>query len=171
MEGRKVGHLMGPAIILVTLAVLILAIVGCGGGEDEAPAEEVPSRLTKAQLAEQMGDICQEHTDTQVVDIEGFEKRHGLPPSSQGAVPSAQMERELTVVMVPIVEDTIRDLEGKLRPSEQQVPTFEAFLRALEHGISYSRRDPSWIVTGKAEPFSQARVLAAKLGTAYCGQA
>jgi len=152
------------------MAVLFLAIGGCGG-EEAAPAEEAVPRLTKAQLAERMGNICQEHTDTQVVDIERFEKRHGLPPSSQGAVPAAQQERELVEVMLPIVEDTIHDLDEKLHPSEQQVATFKAFLRALEHGIAYSRKDPSWLVSGKTEPFSEARALAWKLGTAYCGQA
>jgi hypothetical protein len=170
MRRRRTRHPIGWATALVALAALLLAIGGCGGG-DEAPAEEVAPRLTKAQLAERMGDICQEHTDTQVVDIENFEHRHGFPPSSQGAVPAAQLERELVEVILPIVKDTIHDLDEKLRPPEQQVATFEAFLRALEHGIAYSRKDPSWVVTGKAEPFSQARALAWKLGTAYCGQA
>jgi hypothetical protein len=156
-------------MLLVALAVLP-GISGCGGGE-EAPAEVAAPALTKAQLAERMGDICQEHTDTQVLDIESFEKRRGLPPSSQEDVPAAQLERELVEVMLPIVEDTIDDLGKKLRPSSQQAPSFEAFLRALEDGVAYSRKDPSWVVTGKAEPFSQARSLAWKLGTAYCGQA
>ena len=171
MRRSRTRHRILLATAIAALAVLLLAIAGCGGGEDEAPAEEAPPPMTKAQLGERMGDICQEHTDTQVVDIQRFEKRQGLPDSSQGEVPAAQQERELVEVMLPIVEDTIHDLETKLRPSDQQKATFEAFLGALEHGIAYSRKDPSWLITGKTEPFYEARELAWKLGTAYCGQA
>ncbi len=171
MERPRTGHSIVLAAVMTGLSVLLLAIAGCGGGEDEAPAEEALPPMGKEQLAERMGDICQEHTDTQVVDIERFEKRQGLPASFQGDVSPAQLERELVEVMLPIVEDTIHDLEAKLRPSEQQAATLKAFLRALEHGVAYSRKDPSWLVTGKTEPFSEARELAWELGTAYCGQA
>ena len=55
--------------VLGIAGVLLLALNGCGGGSDETAAETVP-RLTKAQLGEKLGDICQEHTDRQVVAIE-----------------------------------------------------------------------------------------------------
>ena len=158
----------GAAVLAIAL---LAATGGCGDDGGGAAGAEAPPPLTKTQLAERMGDICQEHTDRQVVEIRRFEKRHGLGDSSREAVPPAQLERELVVVMLPIVEDTIGDLRRELRPSEQQLPTFEAFLRALEHGVSYSRKDPSWIVGGKVEPFSRARELSWELGTAYCGQA
>lgn len=157
-------------------ALLVLAVCAspvlsaCGGGSEE-PVEEVRPRLTKNSLPERMGDICQEHTDRQVIAIERFDKKHGLPygPAHEKAS-DAQLEKELVVVMLPIVRDNIRDLE-RLRPPRAQEPDFKAFLRALEHGIEYSERDPSWVATGAHEPFSKARELAWKLGTAFCGQA
>lgn len=151
------------------LAVLMLSVaVGCGGGET---AEETAPALSKEQLAHRMGEICQKHTDRQVLAIEAFEKKHHYPASSQGQVPARQLEEELTVVMLPIVRDTIRDLRRQLRPGPQQEATFKEFLAALEQGVRYSEKDPSWLPTGSEEPFSKARELAWDLGTAYCGQA
>ncbi|HEU4599617.1 MAG TPA: hypothetical protein VFS26_07715 [Solirubrobacterales bacterium] len=157
---------------LVLLAGLsVSALGGCGESAETAEKPPPPPRLTKAQLGERMGDICQEHTDLQVVEIERFEKKHGLPASSQEEVPAAQLEKELTVVILPIVRDTIRDLRRELRPPKAQEETFEEFLGALEHGVSYSEKDPTWLPTGSQEPFHNARALAWELGTAYCGQA
>lgn len=147
---------------------IALALVGCGGGS-EATSQSVP-RLTKARLAKELGNICQEHTDRQVIAIKRFEKKHHLPASSQGKASPSQLQKELVVVILPIVRDNIHDLE-KLHPPQAQEADFKAFLGALEHGIAYSERDPSWILDAKPEPFSKARELSAKLGTPLCGQA
>ena len=49
---------------------------------------------------------------------------------------------------------------------------FKAFIRALEHGIEHSEKDPSWInPDNEVEPFYKARELSWELGTALCGQA
>lgn len=167
--GIVANPLFRVALIALALGVS-LALSGCGG-ENEEVTTEAP-RLTKKALAERMGDICQEHTDRQVIAIEKFDKKHGIPygPAHEKAT-DAQLEKELVVVMLPIVRDNIRDLE-KLRPPRSQEAKLEAFLRALEHGIEVSEEDPSW-VTGSTskEPFHRARELAWELGTAYCGQA
>jgi hypothetical protein len=154
----------------VAMGVLVaLALWGCGGGSEDT-AEPVP-RLTKGQLVNKMGKICQAHTDQQVEAIEAFDKKHGIPQGvDREDATDAQLERELVEVMLPIVRDNIRDLE-ELRPPRGQEDDFEAFLRALEHGVAYSERDPSWLTTGSIEPFSKARALSWKLGTALCGQA
>lgn len=129
--------------------------------------------MTKARLGEKLGDICQEHTDTQVIAIEKFDKKHGLPygPAHEKAS-DAQLEKELVVVILPIVRDNIRDLKRELRPSQSQEAKLEAFYEALEHGIEFSEKNPSW-VTGSIskEPFMRARYLSVALGTPLCGQA
>jgi len=152
----------------VAAAVAVL-LVGCGGSEE--PAVEAAPRLTKPQLVTKLGEICQEHTDYQVKAIERFDKKHGLPYGvNHEKASDAQIEEELVKVILPIVRDNIHDLE-ELRPPRQQEADFKAFLGALEHGIAYSERDPSWVVDARPEPFSQARALSWKLGTALCGQA
>jgi hypothetical protein len=146
------------------------ALVGCGSSGDQVAVETVP-RLKKPQLVTKLGDICQEHTDRQVIEVERFDKKHGIPygPRHEKAT-DAQLQEELVKVMLPIVRDNIHDLE-ELRPNRAQEADFKAFLRALEHGVEYSERDPSWLTSGSVEPFSKARELSWKLGTALCGQA
>jgi hypothetical protein len=152
--------------------VMSLALAGCGGGDGGTETVAEPPPLTKAQLGERMGDVCQEHTDRQVIAVEKFDKQHGYPhgPAHEKAS-DAQLEEELVKVILPIVRDNIHDLEQRLRPGPAQKADFEAFIRALEHGIAYSERDPSWILDAQPEPFAKARELSWKLGTAYCGQA
>jgi hypothetical protein len=155
----------------VVIAVLLLALAGCGDGGEQV-AEQAP-RMTKAQLATQLGEICQEHTDRQVVAIERFDKEHGLPyGSAHEKAGHAQLEKELTVVILPIVRDNIHDLKARLRPPHSLEAKLEAFYEALEHGIEFSEKNPSW-VTGSTstEPFMKARYLSVALGTPLCGQA
>jgi hypothetical protein len=157
----------GYSVATATLAVLLLG--GCGSGE-EPRAETVP-RLTKPQLVKKLGEICQEHTDYQVEAIERFDKKHGIPYGvNHEKATDAQLEEELVKVILPIVRDNIHDLE-QLRPSRGQEADFNAFLQALEHGIAYSERDPSWVIDAEPEPFMRARELSGELGTALCGQA
>lgn len=167
-RGLRVAFAVGA------LLAVVFALAGCGssssGGEATA---ELPPPMGKAKLAEKLGDICQEHTDRQVIAIEKFDKEHGLPygPAHEKAG-DAQLEKELVVVILPIVRDNIRDLKRELRPSPGQRTTLENFYAALEHGIEFSEKDPSW-VTGatSTEPFMKARYLSVALGTPLCGQA
>jgi hypothetical protein len=168
-------HPVRSQLLLVGLArtlalVLLAALAGCGASASSDQAEG-PSPLTEKQFANRLGDLCQEHTDRQVVAIERFDKEHGMPfgPAHEDASRS-QLELELTVVILPIVRDTIHDL-GRLRPPAGEAAEFGAYVRALEHGVAVSERDPGWAATEKFEPFRQAREASAALGTYYCGQA
>jgi hypothetical protein len=154
------------------VACILFLLAGCGGSDSETVAETVP-RLTKAQLGEKLGDICQEHTDRQVIAIEKFDKEHGWPyGTAHEKASEAQLEKELTVVILPIVRDNIHDLKSKVVPPRGQEAKLEEFYESLEYGIAVSERDPSWVLGKTArEPFSRARELSWELGTAYCGQA
>lgn len=152
--------------LLALGAVLLVAIAGCGSGGSQT--EETVLRLTKGQLVHKLGVICQAHTDRQVVAREKWQKKEALPPAEDAS--RSQLEKELVVVILPIVRSTIHDL-GQLHPSTQQEATFKEFVKALEHGVAVSEKNPSWVATGSFEPFSNARRLSAELGTALCGQA
>lgn len=145
--------------------VLLLALAGCGSSGSSG---ETVARLTKNQLVHKLGVICQAHTDRQVIAREKWQQKEGLPPAEDAS--RAQLEKELVVVILPIVRDTIHDL-GTLHPSAKQEATFKEFVKALEHGVAVSEKNPSWVATGSFEPFSNARLLSAELGTALCGQA
>jgi hypothetical protein len=168
-------HRPAPPTALRRMALgfaIAALLVGAGCGSSAGGSEpEAPPPLSKAQLGTRMGDVCQEHTDRQVIAIESFDKKHGLPYGfNHEKASNKQLEEELVKVILPIVRDNIHDLE-RLSPSPQQEGKFKAFLRALEHGIAYSERDPGWIIDATPEPFAEARELSWKLGTAYCGQA
>ena|GEM_PF-2510401 len=157
------------SLALILLAALSLSACGSGG---ETTVEEEP-RLTKHALGVKLGDICQEHTDRQAIAVEEFDRKHGWPyGSGHEKASDAELERELTVVILPIVRDNIHDLKVELRPPRSQEAKLEAFYKALEHGIEVSEEDPSWVLGKTAkEPFSRARELSLDLGTAFCGQA
>lgn len=152
---------------VVTAALIAVVFGGCGGGVDAGDGASAPPALTKQQLVRKLGDICQEHTDWQVVAIERFEKKHGIPI---GKPTPSELEEELVKVILPIVRDTVHDV-GVLRPPASERREFRRFVRALEHGIEASERDPSWIAGGGGEPFMKARETSAALGAYYCGQA
>ena len=156
-----------PLALLLSMA-LALPFAGCGSGESAEIA--APPRLTKAQLAHRMTVICEEHTAKKFTEIGRWEKKQGLPLSSKGDVPDAQWERELMQIQIPDVREAIRELE-RLQPPKAQEKTFEAFLKAAEYGVEFSKKDPSWYPTGYTEPFSKAKALSWKLGTAVCIQA
>jgi hypothetical protein len=155
--------------------VLLLALAGCGGGSGSSSEESTESvqYLTKDQLAERLGDMCQAHTDRQVIAREKWQKKNGFPSPEDAS--RAQLEKELVVVILPIVRDTIHDVgtlhAGKLYPSPQQKKKLEEFRKALEHGVKASEEDPSWVATYDGEPFYRARELSSELGTVFCGQA
>jgi protein-tyrosine-phosphatase len=147
--------------------VLTVAIAGCGSSAGDEATAEVSLAVAKARLAQSLGDICQNHTDRQVVAIARFEKKHGISPEK---ATGRQLEQELVKVILPIVRDNIHDV-GRLRPPVSEQAEFDAFIRALESGVAASEKDPSWIATEATEPFMRAREASANLGTYYCGQA
>jgi hypothetical protein len=168
---------MNPGLLRALIALCLTfislpAIAGCGGGSREATAEQVP-RLTKAQLANKLSDICEEHSYRQVGAVEEFDKEHGWPYGSHREnATEKQLETELTVVILPIVRNTIREIEGRVRPPRSEEAKLEAFIGALEHGIQVSEDEPIWVTgTTGEEPFRRARALSWALGTASCGQA
>lgn len=152
--------------LLALGALLLLALAGCGGS---GKAEETVARLSKKQFVYKLGWVCQHHTDHQVVAREKWQKKEGLPPAEKAS--RAQLEKELVVVILPIVRDNIHDIRTRLHPPLNQEATLKEFLKALEHGIAVSEKNPSWVATAAFEPFGEARALSAKLGTPFCGQA
>lgn len=163
----------GRKLLLLGLA-LLLAVAGCGGGgvaSTTSTQEEKPETVhvpTKAQFAEKLGDVCQAHTDRQVVAREKWQKKHGYPTAEKAG--RAQLEKELVVVILPIVRDTIHDV-GQLNAPPQERKKLQEFRRALARGIKASEKDPSWVATNEGEPFAEARTLSSELGTVFCGQA
>ena len=164
---RRLLQLMVPASL-----ALALVLSGCGGDDDET-AEKPPAqpRLTKQQLVKKMKEICEENADRQAVAIEKYDRKHGVPTGlNREEATTAELEREFKAVSLPIVKDTIRDLET-LRPPQQQEAKFEAFIQAMEYGVEFVEEDASFVSYDvRREPFMKARLLSVELGTVACGE-
>ena len=165
MERRARAHGLLVGLTRIAALALLAGVAGCGGTASSERAEQPPPPSRK-QFALRLGDLCQKHTDRQVVAVERFERQHGV----SGEPTPRQSELELVQVILPIVRSTIREA-GEMRPPAGEGPELRAFVRALRHGVTVSEEDPSWVATGKFEPFMQAREASAALGTYYCGQA
>jgi hypothetical protein len=157
------------ALAGLTLVGLLLLLSGCGdsGEANEKPAG--PPRLTQKQLVKRLGEICQEHTDQQVVARERFDRKHGIPSPEKAT--QAEYEQEIVQVILPIVRDTIHDVE-QLRPPHGQEAKLEAFVKALKGAVATTQAHPEKLAAEAGEePFYKARETAAALGAYFCGQA
>jgi hypothetical protein len=156
---------------LATIVVLLLAISGCGGGDGSATAEKAaePPRLTKQQLVDRLGEICQDHTELQVDERERFGKKNGIPSPEKATL--AEYEREIVEVILPIVRDTIHDVE-QLRPPRAEEAKLAAFVSALKGAVATTQKHPNELAEEAGEePFHSARSTAADLEAYFCGQA
>jgi hypothetical protein len=160
---------------LATVASLLLAVVfalvaaGCGGGDETAEKPAEPPRLTKQQLVDRLGEICQEHTELQVDERERFGKKNGIPSPEDATL--SEYEREIVEVILPIVRDTIHDVE-QLRPPRNEEAKLAAFVGALKGAVATTRKHPNELAEEAGEePFQPARLAAADLEAYFCGQA
>jgi hypothetical protein len=168
MNGR-LPRLATTASLLLAFA-LVLAFGGCGGDDGataEKPAE--PARLTKEQLVKKLGEVCQEHSELQVDERERFGKKNGIPSPEDATL--AEYEREIVEVILPIVRDTIHDVE-QLRPPRSQEAKLDAFVGALKGAVATTQKHPNELAEEAGEePFHSARLAAADLEAYFCGQA
>jgi hypothetical protein len=169
MKRQRVRYPIG-SMAVSALWVLLLAVSGCGG-DDGATAENSagPPRLTKEQLVDRLGEICQEHTELQVDERERFGKKNGIPSPEDATL--AEYEREIVEVILPIVRDTIHDVE-QLRPPRSEEAKLEAFVSALKGAVATTQKHPNELAEEAGEePFHMARETAADLEAYFCGQA
>jgi hypothetical protein len=146
--------------------VVSVALAGCGGG---GGTTEGPPPLSRPQLVKRLDAICQEHTDRQVAARERFDAGHGIASPEDATL--AQYEQEIVEVILPIVRDTIHDLE-RVHPAASDEAELDAFIGALKRSVATTQADPNKLAAEEGEePFSGARAAAGSLGAYLCGQA
>jgi hypothetical protein len=170
--------------LLLGIAALALLLGGCGGGESESTSESTSGKTaaagnggTQAQkesFVDAVNNICFRHSQEQEKQVEAYKRKHGIP---QGKATVAQKEVIITKIIMPIVRETIAELE-EYEPSPAQKKELDAFVEALTKATDFTEKNPHSLADEKSEttpygkePYEEARLRAADMGTYLCGQA
>gem|GEM_PF-5055462 len=116
-----------------------------------------------------MNDICFANSQDQAEKVEAYKRAHDI----SAAIPPLPVQEKIIVqVILPIVHETISELE-ELRPPKSEEKNLKAFLRALERATEISEKTPRLLAEPSKdyEPYMSARALAAEIGSYLCGQA
>ncbi len=158
------------------LLALLLVLAGCGGGSGSTSAsasgETSTTRISKAEekekFVEAVDDICFRHSQEQAKQVEAYERKHGIPLHEPN---QAQQEKIIVAIILPIVRETIAELE-EYEPIAAQEAKLNVFIKALTNATDVTENHPNLLAEeGENEPYHQARGRAADMGTYLCGQA
>jgi predicted outer membrane protein len=153
------------AVLAGGLAVLALAIAGCGGDDDD---EAAASPITKAEFIKQADAACKKGEQQTQVAFGAFvaERRQEGEASLK---PNQETYSELVdAALVPQVEQEVAELRELGAPAgdEEQV---DAFVDAREEAIELAEANPSASVTDGSKIFGKSDTLAAEYGLKICG--
>lgn len=143
-----------------TTVVMLFALSGCGGGEEQA--------LTKKQYVDRATAICTRFSKDLVRETEAFSKEHGL-----NAEPD-QHEREQIIlgVLLPNVEERLDELKTLPAPKGEEA-TIAQMISTQEVALEEARSHPvrsAAPIAHRGEPFRMAMDMTAEYGIWLCGQ-
>lgn len=152
------------------IALVILGLVGCGGGEADDPSSVAPVALTKKQYVHRAQAYCHRGYLRQARAIEAFAKRRGIEYRQPS---QAEQERLNDAVVLPFVARKLEYLRGLPVPKgdERQI---QEILESIRHGIRETEAHPEQLAAptpAHREPFQRTRNLTAAYGFWLCGQA
>jgi hypothetical protein len=141
------------AAVIAVLTALVLALAGCGGGDDT-------TSLTKAQYVKQANAICKK----------GEEERSALLQSATENVNrefnDAEKEKVVMTVFVPPYRQTIKKLE-ELPSPEGEEEKVEAITKAMDVAAKKVEADPLKGLEDISQ-FEEANKLASDYGITNC---
>ena len=145
-----------------TVALLVLALAGCGGGEeDEGFPPGVSQPQTKVEFLREADRIClsaEQQIEAAADDL--LAGRGGLDP--------AEVERVALEIAVPALETEVRAISAIPTP-EGDGAEVEAILAATEQGIAEIEADPRGLRDGPPPSLRKAERLAQSYGSQQCG--
>ena len=145
-----------------TVALLVLALAGCGGGdEDEGFAPGVSQPQTKVEFLREADRIClstEQQIEAAADDLLG----------ERGGVDPAEVERVALEIAVPALETEVLAIRAIPVPDGDQAEV-EAILEATEQGIAEIEADPRALADGPPPSLRKAERLARSYGSQQCG--
>lgn len=139
---------------LAVLAVMALAIGGCGGGDDDEAS------LTKAQFTRQANAICDKSNDERVAEFRARMSVTGLSNDQE------RVEAVQEAFIAPF-EEMVGELED-LSPPEGDEEKVEAIFTEMEQGVDDLEKDPLVVFEGEEKMFDKANELASDYGLTSC---
>ena len=146
-------------IALGLLAIVALALIGSGCGDDDESGDSGGESLTKAEYVKEGNAICSAGT----AEIAAAAQERGLGPSST----EAEVAAFATEVLIPSATDQVEQLR-ELTPPEGDEETVQEFLDASDEGIATLEEDPAAFGSGP-DPFAEANKLLNDYGLTVCG--
>jgi hypothetical protein len=132
-----------------------------GGGAVSAAAE-------KEKFVEDVNNICFRHSQEQAKQVEAYDKKHGI---TAGEPNQKQQEKIIVAIILPIVHETIAELE-EYEPIPSQEAKLNVFIKVLTEATEVTEKHPNFLAEeGEKEPYNEARARAGDMGTYLCGQA
>jgi hypothetical protein len=153
---------LGPAVPLAAMIADLLALAGCGGGDDTSTT--AGEALSKSEFLAQGNAIC-EKGDKEI----NAEAKQTF--TQQGAPSQATQTKFVTDTVIPNVQGQIDGIDALPLPSgdEDQV---QAIVDAARSGLDKAKADPSLLTDqggGQSDPFAEANKLANAYGLDKCG--
>lgn len=150
---------MPKAFLAVGLVVASVAIVGCGGGDDDS--EET---LTKVEFVEQGDAICEKAEKQSETEAEEFAEENGFDLEK---ATEEELEDAIAEVLVPALNRQAAEIDALGAP-EGDEEKVDAIVVALEDGVAEVEDDPSLVFDGS--PLKEASQLAKDYGFEVCGE-
>jgi hypothetical protein len=145
--------------LALSLLVLGLLAVGCGGG-DSGSAE---GSIDKAAFVSQADAICKKASGRMFAELRALGKGKNLKAGPGG-------EAETTVVTkvaIPVLEDELEEIRALGIPSEGK-PQVEAFLGAMRKMISSAQAAPETFLADASGSYENARLASGQVGMSAC---
>jgi hypothetical protein len=151
----------GKTTIVATMAVLGIALVGCGGGGG------APNRVEFIKRADA---ICRQVSARQRAATREFWVQH---PGIIGT-PNFRLEEQgwkedlVEFVMLPPIQTEAKELR-RLQPPDDDAKEIKLIVKGLERGVRKGVKYPSTLVEeGSVGPFRRVEALARSYGFGFC---
>jgi hypothetical protein len=145
----------------LTLSLLVLALAGCGGEDEEGFPAGVSQPATKVEFLREADRICVSSEARIEAAADDLLRERGAPHPEQ-------VERVALGIAVPALETEVRAI-GSLTPPEGDEAEIEAILDATERGIAQIEADPRRLADGPPPGLREAQRLAERYGSTECG--
>jgi hypothetical protein len=152
----------GPiALVMGTLAILLIGAAGCGGGGDSSTD---PNAIPKAVFIKKTDAICTAGNKKMEVAFGHFlqENKNVKRPSE------ADYEALVGTVVVPNVKREIKEIRALGAP-EGDEDRVDAILEALEEGVETAEDNPQAAVSSSEAIFGISSRLGKEYGLEVCG--